>query len=104
LPIEAQFSKVSSILYNDYDGDGKKDILVAGNFFENRVQYGSADASYGLMLKGDGKGNFTSVMAKTTGLYANGNVRDMVELTSQKSNLIVIGKNNDSLQVIKVIK
>lgn len=104
LPIEAQLSKVSGLLYNDYDRDGKKDILVAGNFFENRVQYGSADASYGLLLKGNGKGNFTSIMAKTTGLYANGNVRDMVELKSNSSNLIVIGKNNDLLQVIKVIK
>jgi len=104
LPIEAQFSKVSSILYNDYDLDGKNDILVAGNFFENRVQYGSADASYGLLLKGDGKGSFTSIMPKTTGFYANGNVRNMVELKSKISNLIVIGKNNDSLQVIKITK
>ena len=104
LPIEAQLSKVSGILYRDYDLDGKKDILIAGNFFENRVQYGSSDACYGLLLKGDGKGKFTSVMPKTTGLYATGNVRDMVELKSQKNNLIVIAKNNDSLQVIKVIK
>jgi hypothetical protein len=104
LPIEAQFSKVSGILYNDYNHDGKKDILIAGNFFENRVQYGKSDASYGLLLQGDGKGHFTSVMPRTSGFYASGNVRDMVELKSKKSNLIVIGKNNDSLQVIRVKK
>ncbi len=103
LPVEAQFSKVSGILFNDYDLDGKKDILIAGNFYENRVQYGSADASYGLLLKGDGKGKFSSVVPQKTGFYANGNVRDMVELTSKKSTLIVVGKNNDSLQVIKVV-
>ena len=104
LPIEAQFSKVSGILYNDYDLDGKKDILIAGNFFENRVQYGNADASFGLLLKGDGKGKFSPAMPKNTGFYANGNIRDMVELKSKTTNLIVIAKNNDSLQFIKVIK
>lgn len=104
LPIEAQFSKVSAILYNDYDGDGKKDLLVAGNFFENRVQYGNADASYGLLLKGNGKGGFTPVLANNTGFYANGNVRNMVELKSKQTSLIIVGKNNDSIQVMKVIK
>lgn len=104
MPIEAQFSKVSGILCNDYDLDGKKDIIVAGNFFENRVQYGTADASYGLLLKGDGKGKFSAVTTAKSGLYANGNVRDLIELKSNKSSLIVIGKNNDSLQVIKLLK
>ena len=101
-PIEAQFSKVNAILYNDYDSDGNKDILLAGNFFENRVQYGSADASHGLLLKGNGKGVFNPLMPIKTGFYADGNVRGMVELKSKKTNLIIIAKNNDLLQVVRM--
>ena len=104
LPIEAQFSKVSGLLYNDYDGDGKNDLLLSGNFFENRVQYGKADASFGLLLKGNGKGDFTPVMPKNSRFYATGNVRDMVELKTRQTSLIVVAKNSDSIQVIKMIK
>ena len=102
LPIEAQFSRVSAILYNDYDSDGNKDVLLAGNFFENRVQYGIADASHGLLLKGNSKGIFSALMPRETGLYTSGNIRSMIELKTKKTNLIIIGKNSDLLQVIKV--
>jgi hypothetical protein len=104
LPVEAQFSKVSGILFNDYDHDGKKDILIAGNCFENRVQYGNSDASFGLLLTGNGVGGFSTVTPASSGFYANGNVRDMVELKTKGANLIVIGKNNDSLQLVKVVR
>ncbi|MBA4166765.1 MAG: VCBS repeat-containing protein [Chitinophagaceae bacterium] len=102
LPLEAQFSKVNGILSEDYDHDGNKDILVTGNFFDYRVQNGRADASFGLLLTGDGKGNFKPVEGLRSGLYARGNIRDMIGLDTGK--LIVIAKNNDSLQVIKVVK
>ena len=84
----------------DYDGDGKEDILLAGNFFPFRVQQGRCDAGIGLLLKGDGKGGFTALDTKATGLFVNGDVRDMTELKSGNRNVIVISKNNDWVQVI----
>jgi len=51
-PLAAQFSKVYGAVYDDFDGDGKKDILVAGNFFPYRTQLGRCDASLGMLLKG----------------------------------------------------
>lgn len=100
LPVEAQFSIVNSILYNDYDGDGKEDILLAGNFFPFRVQQGRCDASLGLLLKGDGKGGFKALDTKTTGLFVGGDVRDMLEVKNGKDDMVVISKNNDWIQVI----
>ena len=101
LPNEAQFSKVNAILSDDYDNDGKLDVLIAGNFFPYQVQYGKADASYGLLLKGDGKGNFYPVRNDKIGLYANGDVRGMVSLKSKNEELIIIAKNKDNIQVLK---
>ena len=37
LPIQTQFSKVAGIVVQDFDGDGKKDILVHENDFTWRV-------------------------------------------------------------------
>ena len=61
LPVEAQFSTVSGISVSDYDGDGKADILLGGNFYQSKPEVGIYDASYGLLLKGDGKGNFKAL-------------------------------------------
>src|SRR3978361_841228 len=58
LPVEAQFSVMYGISVNDYDGDGKQDILLGGNFYQSKPEAGIYDASYGVLLKGDGKGNF----------------------------------------------
>lgn len=101
LPLEAQFSPVNGILYNDYDGDGKNDVLIAGNFFPFRVQQGRCDASTGSLFKGDGKGNFKTVNIRTTGLQLQGDIRDMLEVKGKKGSVIVISKNNGAVQVIK---
>ena len=98
LPGESQFSTVNAIAYKDYDGDGKEDILLTGNFYPFRVQQGQCDASLGTLLKGDGKGNFAVVPRSETKLYVPGDVRDMVEL---KDGVIIISKNNSGVQVLK---
>jgi hypothetical protein len=101
LPHETQFSPVSCIIYNDFDGDGKKDLLLTGNFFPFRVQHGRADASLGSLLKGDNKGNFTLISRKETGLLAEGDIRDMIFLQDKKRGHIIIAKNNSAVQILK---
>jgi hypothetical protein len=98
LPLEAQFSVGESLLYKDYDGDGKEDIFLTGNFYSFRVQQGQCDAGIGTLLKGDGKGNFRPVDRQRTGIYVPGDVRDMVEM---KNGLIIVSKNNSAVQVLK---
>ena len=97
----AQFSVVNSILYKDYTGDGIDDILLAGNFYPFRVQQGRCDAGLGLLLKGNGKGDFIPIDSQRTGLYIRGDVRDMIELNGNSGNTIVVAKNNDHVQVLK---
>ncbi len=101
LPVEAQFSMVCGLLSHDYNQDGHKDILLSGNFYPLRAQYGKADASMGLVLKGDGKGNFTPLSWPLTGFYAPGDIRDMIRLKSPHyKQTFIIGKNNSSVQVM----
>src|SRR4030095_16900297 len=68
LPTEAQFSPVYGISVDDYDRDGNKDILLGGNFYQSKPEIGIYDASYGLLLKGDGKGNFQAVKEQQSGI------------------------------------
>jgi hypothetical protein len=103
LPNRAQISTINGIISKDIDGDGIKDIIVAGNFFPFRVQQGPLDASMGLVLKGNGKGDFEPEPYSETGLCIQGDVRNIVEIKQGKSFLIVAAKNNGTVQVLKKI-
>ena len=101
LPMQAQFSCVNGIGYKDYDGDGMKDLLLSGNFFPFRVQQGNNDASIGLLLKGNGKGDFEPVSQKVSGLYIPGDARDMITLKTKGREVMVISKNSGAVQVLR---
>ena len=102
LPPEAQFAPVNAIICADLDGDGHNDLLLAGNEYQTEVNTGRYDASYGLFLKGSGKG-FTVVPAIKSGLILNGDVRSMTLLNlTGGGRLLAAGVNNDSLRVFHV--
>ena len=105
LPLQAQFSRVSAAIVDDFDGDGKKDILTAGNFYPYRVQLGKCDASLGLLLKGNTENNFIPVDPSETSCYIGGDVRNMVTLKNKNGKtIIVIAKNNEAVQVMEANK
>ena len=101
LPTEAQFSTVSGIAVSDYDGDGKQDILLGGNFYQSKPEVGIYDASYGLLLKGDGKGNFKAMNANKSGFFLKGAVRDIITIKSKKKDLVIVARNNDQLKIFQ---
>jgi len=104
LPIEAQFSTTSTAMANDYNGDGIDDILLGGNLYNVKPEVGRYDASYGTFLLGDGKGNFKYISSKLSGFHLNGEIRDMVEISTSKGKILVIARNNNSLQVLNILK
>src|SRR4029077_16798951 len=60
LPAEAQLAPIRAVMAADFDGDGRTDLLVAGNDYGFPPVYGRADASYGLLLRGTGGGRFAA--------------------------------------------
>ncbi|HWB26897.1 MAG TPA: VCBS repeat-containing protein [Chitinophagaceae bacterium] len=100
LPAPAQFSPVYGIAVEDFTGDGNPDILLGGNFYASKPEVGINDASYGVLLQGDGKGNFTALPMQQTNLCVKGAVRDIVAVKTPTKKLLLIAKNNDNLQVL----
>ena len=100
LPTMAQISSVNGIMADDFNGDGVIDILLAGNFFPYRTEYGPADSSLGLMLLGDGKGKFDPVPWDRSGFLAIGDVRNMQMLNVDRgSKFILLARNNDKMSL-----
>ena len=97
LPIEAQFSPIYAIKTLDYDQDGKKDIILCGNLNKTRLKFGKQDANYGLLLKGDGKGQFLAVPQRQSGFHIRGDVRSIITL----KNTLLFGVNQQGIQAYK---
>jgi len=95
LPIDVQLAPVYGILASDLDGDGKPDLLLAGNFDGFQPEIGRMSASYGLFLRGDGTGTFTPVPAVRSGFFVPGQTRDIARVRSRRGMLYVVARNND---------
>jgi hypothetical protein len=99
LPVQAQFAPVFGMLTDDFDKDGNLDILMVGNSYAAEVQSGWYDASIGLYMKGDGKGNFIPQHVTKSGFFVNGDAKSIAQITtSDGSSLFLVGCNNDSLK------
>ncbi len=96
LPMLAQVSPVYGISVEDYDGDGQVDLLIGGNFYESKPEVGVYDASYGLLLKGDGKGNFIPVSPDQSGISIRGAIRDMLSIKAGKEQVTIVAMNNSA--------
>jgi hypothetical protein len=99
--LPAQFSAIQSLLVDDFDKDGEMDVLAAGNWYSPDVMTGRYDASIGLLLKGDGKGNFAAVPAGKSGIWFKGDVRSMAPININNSNALIVAANSARLMIYK---
>jgi hypothetical protein len=97
LPVEAQYSPVYSIISVDANHDGKKDLLLCGNNTWTRIKFGRYSANHGVLLLGDGKGNFSYVPQYKSGLKIRGNVRSIVSVKNKDKVKIAVGINDSKV-------
>ena len=104
LPSLAQVSSVNNILINDFDNDGFQDLLISGNLYQAEIETPRNDASTGLFLSGNGKGDFKPLSIKESGFYAPHDAKDMVEIIVDGKKVVLVANNNDFLQAIEHLK
>ena len=95
LPIEAQFSPVFGVAAGDLDGDGNQDIFLAQNFFEVSTAESRQDAGCGLLLRGNGNGDFKAIPPGTSGLeiYGEGRGAALADFDHDGRLDLVVGQN-----------
>jgi enediyne biosynthesis protein E4 len=101
LPREAQLTPTYSFLPHDFDGDGLTDLILGGNLYAVKPEVGRYDASQGLFLKGNGDGSFKSLRANESGIFLEGEIRDMKRIKISGKNCILVARNNDRLVVLE---
>jgi hypothetical protein len=100
LPQAAQVSVVNAMVVDDFDGDGNLDILINGNDYGTEVATGQYDALNGLLLIGDGRGDFTARSIQSSGIYIPHDGKALVKLMGASGEYLVAGSQH--LDVLKL--
>jgi hypothetical protein len=105
VPLSAafQWTPIFSFDVNDYNGDGKKDILAGGNFFGTTPFEGRYDAMALAVGMGNGQGLFNSLLPLPSSFnQVMGEVRSInrIKLAGNKNGLLM-AINNDSLKLFE---
>ncbi|UZD22101.1 VCBS repeat-containing protein [Algoriphagus halophytocola] len=95
-PRMAQRSYVFAVSIVDLNEDGNLDLILGGNLFQAKPEFGKYDASYGDVLLGNGDGTFEYWRNAEHGLKINGDVRAIAQLGDGR---ILIVKNSAAAEI-----
>lgn len=105
LPLPAQVSVLNGMTVDDFDGDGNLDVAINGNDYGTEVSVGRYDALNGLIIKGDGAGNFLPLTILQSGIFIPGNGKAMAKLKSAAGNyLLAASQNRGELKIFRLKK
>ena len=62
------------------------------------------DASYGVFLQGNGDGTFRATSRKESGFFASGDVKGMGLINKDEKKYIIVVRNNDASNYVKINK
>jgi hypothetical protein len=94
LPYQLQLSAVNGMVADDFNADGKLDLIINTNDYSTDVSLGRYDALNGLALAGDGKGSFKPLDAATSGIFIPGNGKSLVRLRNAGGAYLVAASQN----------
>lgn len=100
LPVQAQYAPVYALALDDFNADGKKDILLMGNNSRFRLRIGKVDANFGIILLNKGNFMFDYLPQNQSGLDIRGDVRSVRKI----GNDLLIGVNDNTMKYYRLRK
>jgi hypothetical protein len=95
LPSYAQFSPINKSIIKDVDGDGNLDIVAVGNNYAVEVETIRYDAGRGVVLLGNGEGQFKQLSPNESGFFENNDCKDMLTIKYGKVDLLITVSNRN---------
>lgn len=102
LPYEAQTFPVNTVYPIDINKDGQQDLLLGGNDYSIEIETGRLDAGQGVVLETNADKNFKVNHSNNFNLWGDVKVMRPIIINGEKA--LIIGRNNDALQILKLPK
>jgi hypothetical protein len=95
LPAQAQVAPIRAAYAEDFNADGRMDLLMVGNDYSLNVETGRIDAGNGTLLLNDGKGGWSVPPNRDHGFWASLDARRLapVKLADGKTGWIIANNN-----------
>jgi hypothetical protein len=105
LPYQVQLSPVFDFVVEDFNDDGKLDILMAGNYSYSDTETSEMDAGNGALLLQQADGTFTFVENRDHGFWAQHEARELKSIRlADGSEAILTGNNRGPIEVTTCLK
>ena len=102
LPRPAQSFPLLTAVYYDVNNDGFEDAIIAGNIYDMEVETPRLDGGSGMVLLSNQVDGYTVVSAAETGLFIDGDVKDLELISIDGVSYLVAGRNGGLLGVFAV--
>jgi hypothetical protein len=100
IPYQVQLAPVFDMIIDDFNHDGRKDVLMAGNFLYAETETGEMDAGNGTLLLQNEDGTFRYIPNVEHGFWAQGEVRELKKvLLANGEQAILTGNNQGPIEV-----
>jgi len=100
LPYQSQLGPIFGMDAIDVNGDGLKDLLLVGNSYDTKIEFGWEDALNGLVLLNEGKGAFKAV--ENSGFYTPHNAKSLARIRVGEELVYVVGNNHEKVQTFSL--
>ncbi|MEO6330563.1 MAG: VCBS repeat-containing protein, partial [Ginsengibacter sp.] len=102
LPVMSQLAPLYAMVTDDFNNDGNLDVAINGNDFGTEPGNGRYDALNGLVLLGNGKGNFSPLSILRSGLYIPGDGKALIKCKGgNDSYLLAASQNKGALKIFR---
>ena len=102
LPRPAQSFPLLTAVYHDVNKDGFEDAIIAGNIYDTEVETPRLDGGSGMVLLSNQVDGYTVVSPAETGLFIDGDVKDLELISIDGVAYLVAGRNGGLLSVFAV--
>ncbi|MDF1694626.1 MAG: VCBS repeat-containing protein [Saprospiraceae bacterium] len=97
LPKEAQWTDQYAIQVIDLNGDDLLDIILGGNQYKSKPEFGINAASFGQVFLQNTDGTFIYLPFEKSGLLEFGEIRDLEVIHIGTKQYLLVGKNSSEL-------
>jgi len=102
LPVDCQTGPIKAIVEGDFNKDGARDFIYAGNHYPTEVETARYDALQPGIAYGDGTGEYKCVHLYNNSVPVTGDFRDIKIIETQAGKIAILTRNDGNVEVISL--